>query len=198
MVETLGNRWMRYRQKDQHQPPLCKSGTAMKSAQSKSHWEQSGIYAHRRISGELSDESSSGGEETLWFSAFPEALVEFRFHSCNRSLVLRACRSAASPQAVWHFSAALPDSAALPSMVCESHGVLRALRSAPGEPTQHNAHTYITPLPSPPIPSPSTLMLPLGKQAHPDFLHDHLNVQKLQTTADARTAGSGRLAPPCS
>lgn len=31
-------------------------------------------------------------------------------------------------------------------------------------------------------------MLPLRQQAHPDFLHEHLNIQKLQTTADAQRA----------
>lgn len=45
-----------------------------------------------------------------------------------------------------------------------------------------NAHTYVT------APPPSILMLPLRQKAHPDFLHNHLNIQRLQTTADTHRA----------
>lgn len=49
---------------------------------------------------------------------------------------------------------------------------------------------------SPPT-TPPTLMLPLRQPAHPDFLHDHLNIQKLQTTADAQRAQTNCLHPRC-
>lgn len=68
---------------------------------------------------------------------------------------------------------------------CDSRAIPWALRSAPSEPSlslrARCQRTHIPP-PPPPLPSPSsTLMLPLRQQAHPDFLHDHLNIQKPQT-----------------
>lgn len=94
-----------------------------------------------------------------------------------------------------------PDSAALPSMrVCDSRTISRALLHAPVNPHSPHArtlalppslpaHTYVIPLPSPPVPAAL-----LQQQAHPDSQR-RLSIHRLQTDVDAQADQADCLFP---